>query len=130
MLPTVHYNMGGIPTNFRGQVLSPTKEDPHRIVPGLLAAGEAACASVHGANRLGANSLLDIVVFGRACANTVGAALLPVCQALSARLVAGWVAGWLQSKAGGGQWLGLLLMSRCPLHACTAQSRRPVALSL
>ena len=64
--------MGGVPTNYRGQVVSPTKEDPERIVPGLLAAGEAASASVHGANRLGANSLLDIVVFGRACAITVG----------------------------------------------------------
>lgn len=72
VLPTVHYNMGGIPTNYKGQVVKPTKEDPNKIVPGLLAAGEAASASVHGANRLGANSLLDIVVFGRACANTVG----------------------------------------------------------
>eukprot|EP00595_Chromulina_sp_UTEXLB2642_P001299 CAMPEP_0196767758 /NCGR_PEP_ID=MMETSP1095-20130614/41931_1 /TAXON_ID=96789 ORGANISM="Chromulina nebulosa, Strain UTEXLB2642" /NCGR_SAMPLE_ID=MMETSP1095 /ASSEMBLY_ACC=CAM_ASM_000446 /LENGTH=632 /DNA_ID=CAMNT_0042136379 /DNA_START=2630 /DNA_END=4528 /DNA_ORIENTATION=- len=68
VLPTVHYNMGGIPTNYFGEVLSPTPEDPDRIVKGLFAAGEAACASVHGANRLGANSLLDIVVFGRACA--------------------------------------------------------------
>lgn len=67
-LPTVHYNMGGIPTNHYGEVISPTKDDPNKIVPGLFAAGEAACASVHGANRLGANSLLDIVVFGRACA--------------------------------------------------------------
>jgi succinate dehydrogenase (ubiquinone) flavoprotein subunit len=71
VLPTVHYNMGGIPTNHRGQVLRPSKEDPDAVVPGLLAAGEAASASVHGANRLGANSLLDIVVFGRACANTI-----------------------------------------------------------
>ena len=84
MLPTVHYNMGGIPTNYRGQVLNPTKDDPHRTVPGLLAAGEAASASVHGANRLGANSLLDIVVFGRACANTVGTAL-PALSAWRAR---------------------------------------------
>ena len=98
MLPTVHYNMGGIPTNFRGQVLSPSKEDPHRIVPGLLAAGEAACASVHGANRLGANSLLDIVVFGRACANTVGAAMLLVP---SPQRFCGWLAGWLQFRPGG-----------------------------
>ncbi len=67
-LPTVHYNMGGIPTNHYGEVISPTKDDPDRVVPGLFAAGEVACASVHGANRLGANSLLDIVVFGRACA--------------------------------------------------------------
>jgi aspartate oxidase len=72
VLPTVHYNMGGIPTNLKGQVVHPTADDPDAVVPGLLAAGEAACASVHGANRLGANSLLDIVVFGRACANTVG----------------------------------------------------------
>eukprot|EP01025_Chloroclados_australasicus_P040989 TRINITY_DN4316_c1_g1_i2.p1 TRINITY_DN4316_c1_g1~~TRINITY_DN4316_c1_g1_i2.p1 ORF type:complete len:264 (+),score=40.74 TRINITY_DN4316_c1_g1_i2:37-792(+) len=63
--------MGGIPTNHKGQVVNPKKNDQDAIVPGLLAAGEAACASVHGANRLGANSLLDIVVFGRACAITV-----------------------------------------------------------
>ena len=68
VLPTVHYNMGGIPTNYLGEVLKPTPENPEATVPGLFAAGEAACASVHGANRLGANSLLDIVVFGRACA--------------------------------------------------------------
>eukprot|EP01023_Acetabularia_acetabulum_P004848 TRINITY_DN12041_c0_g1_i5.p1 TRINITY_DN12041_c0_g1~~TRINITY_DN12041_c0_g1_i5.p1 ORF type:complete len:625 (-),score=129.66 TRINITY_DN12041_c0_g1_i5:617-2491(-) len=77
VLPTVHYNMGGIPTNYKGQVLAPTKDNPDKIVPGLLAAGEAASASVHGANRLGANSLLDIVVFGRACANTVSEELKP-----------------------------------------------------
>ncbi len=71
MIPTVHYNMGGIPTNLRGQVVLPTKDNPDAIVPGLYAAGEAASASVHGANRLGANSLLDIVVFGRACAITI-----------------------------------------------------------
>ena len=63
--------VGGIPTNYTGQVVSPTKGDPDHVVPGLYAAGEAACASVHGANRLGANSLLDIVVFGRACANRI-----------------------------------------------------------
>ena len=71
VIPTVHYNMGGIPTNYTGQVVSPTKGDVDHVVPGLYAAGEAACASVHGANRLGANSLLDIVVFGRACANRI-----------------------------------------------------------
>ncbi|EIE20089.1 succinate dehydrogenase [Coccomyxa subellipsoidea C-169] len=71
VIPTVHYNMGGIPTNLRGQVVLPTKDNPDAIVPGLYAAGEAASASVHGANRLGANSLLDIVVFGRACAITI-----------------------------------------------------------
>ncbi len=68
VLPTVHYNMGGIPTNFHGEVLSPTDDDQHKVVPGLMAIGEAACVSVHGANRLGTNSLLDIVVFGRAAA--------------------------------------------------------------
>lgn len=69
VLPTVHYCMGGIPTNYKGQVLTISPESGEEaIVPGLYAAGEAACVSVHGANRLGANSLLDIVVFGRACA--------------------------------------------------------------
>lgn len=68
VLPTVHYNMGGIPTNHFGEVLRPTPSSPDAIVPGLFAAGECASASVHGANRLGANSLLDIVVFGRAAA--------------------------------------------------------------
>ncbi|PJB73498.1 MAG: succinate dehydrogenase flavoprotein subunit [Alphaproteobacteria bacterium CG_4_9_14_3_um_filter_47_13] len=68
VLPTVHYNMGGIPTNYKTEVLNPTKKDPHQIVPGLMAIGEAACVSVHGANRLGSNSLLDLVVFGRAAA--------------------------------------------------------------
>ncbi|KAK3782418.1 hypothetical protein RRG08_033059 [Elysia crispata] len=71
VLPTVHYNMGGVPTNYKGQVIRYTKETGDEVVPGLYAAGEAACASVHGANRLGANSLLDLVVFGRACANTI-----------------------------------------------------------
>ncbi|NCC23263.1 MAG: succinate dehydrogenase flavoprotein subunit [Alphaproteobacteria bacterium] len=68
VLPTVHYNMGGIPTNYRTEVLNPTHRDPNRVVPGLMAIGEAACVSVHGANRLGSNSLLDLVVFGRAAA--------------------------------------------------------------
>ncbi|KAK4490601.1 hypothetical protein RD792_001288 [Penstemon davidsonii] len=71
VLPTVHYNMGGIPTNYHGEVVTIKGDDPDAVIPGLFAAGEAACASVHGANRLGANSLLDIVVFGRACANRV-----------------------------------------------------------
>lgn len=83
VLPTVHYNMGGIPTNYHGEVLSPTADDPARVAQGLMAIGEAACVSVHGANRLGTNSLLDIVVFGRAAAHraaevvTPGAALPP-----------------------------------------------------
>jgi len=72
VLPTVHYNMGGIPTNYWGEVLNPTKKDPNAIVPGLMAVGEAGCASVHGANRLGSNSLIDLVVFGRAAAIRAG----------------------------------------------------------
>lgn len=71
VLPTVHYNMGGIPTNYRGQVITIDEQGKDKIVPGLYAAGEAGCSSVHGANRLGANSLLDLVVFGRACAKTI-----------------------------------------------------------
>jgi succinate dehydrogenase / fumarate reductase flavoprotein subunit len=77
ILPTVHYNMGGIPTNFHGEVLTKANGDPDAVVPGLMAVGEAACVSVHGANRLGSNSLVDLVVFGRAagarCAATVTA---------------------------------------------------------
>ena len=72
VLPTVHYNMGGIPTNHHGEVLRPTADDPDAVAPGLMAIGECACASVHGANRLGTNSLLDIVVFGRAAALRAG----------------------------------------------------------
>jgi succinate dehydrogenase / fumarate reductase flavoprotein subunit len=68
VLPTCHYNMGGIPTNFRGEAVTLKDGDPDSIVPGLMAIGEAACVSVHGANRLGSNSLLDLVVFGRAAA--------------------------------------------------------------
>jgi succinate dehydrogenase / fumarate reductase flavoprotein subunit len=77
VLPTVHYNMGGVPTNVRTEVLNPTAKDPHRVVPGLLAIGEAACVSVHGANRLGSNSLLDLVVFGRAAAITAAETVKP-----------------------------------------------------
>ena len=66
VLPTVHYNMGGIPTNYHGEVLTKANGDPDCVVPGLMAIGEAACVSVHGANRLGSNSLIDLVVFGRA----------------------------------------------------------------
>ncbi len=72
VLPTVHYNMGGIPTNYWGEVLNPADGDPDRVAPGLMAVGEAACASVHGANRLGSNSLIDLVVFGRAAAIRAG----------------------------------------------------------
>ena len=72
VIPTVHYNMGGIPTNYWGEVLNPTAKQPDRVVPGLMAVGEAGCASVHGANRLGSNSLIDLVVFGRAAAIKAG----------------------------------------------------------
>jgi len=77
VLPTVHYNMGGIPTNHFGEVVDPSNGDDNAVVPGLYAAGEAGCASVHGANRLGANSLLDIVVFGRAVANRIASKAKP-----------------------------------------------------
>ncbi|CRL15386.1 succinate dehydrogenase flavoprotein subunit [Phaeobacter italicus] len=77
VLPTVHYNMGGIPTNYWGEVLNPTAEDPNAVVPGLMAVGEAGCASVHGANRLGSNSLIDLVVFGRAAAIRAGKVVDP-----------------------------------------------------
>jgi succinate dehydrogenase / fumarate reductase flavoprotein subunit len=73
VLPTVHYNMGGIPTNYLTEVLNPTDADKDRVVPGLQAIGEAACVSVHGANRLGSNSLLDLVVFGRAAGHRAAA---------------------------------------------------------
>ncbi len=77
ILPTVHYNMGGIPTNYHGEVLAGNPKDPEKIVQGLMAVGEAACVSVHGANRLGSNSLIDLVVFGRAaglrCIETITA---------------------------------------------------------
>ncbi|MBO6763566.1 succinate dehydrogenase flavoprotein subunit [Maricaulis sp.] len=72
VLPTVHYNMGGIPTNYHGEVLTKVGDDPDAVVPGLMAVGEAACVSVHGANRLGSNSLIDLVVFGRAAGLRVG----------------------------------------------------------
>ncbi len=77
VLPTVHYDMGGIPTNYHGEVIHPAAEDPERTVAGLMAIGEAACVSVHGANRLGCNSLLDIVVFGRAAAHRAAELVRP-----------------------------------------------------
>jgi succinate dehydrogenase / fumarate reductase flavoprotein subunit len=77
VLPTVHYCMGGIPTNYHGEVVQKVGDDPDVVVPGLFAVGEAACVSVHGANRLGTNSLLDLVVFGRAAANRCAEILKP-----------------------------------------------------
>ncbi len=75
--PTVHYNMGGIPTNYHGEVVTLKDGDPDSVVPGLFAVGEAACVSVHGANRLGSNSLIDLVVFGRAAGLRLGEILKP-----------------------------------------------------
>lgn len=77
VLPTVHYNMGGIPTNYHGEVVRKVGNDNDAVVPGLFAIGEAACVSVHGANRLGSNSLLDLVVFGRAAANRAAEVIKP-----------------------------------------------------
>jgi len=81
VLPTAHYNMGGIPTNYHGETLTLKDGNPDQVIPGLMAIGETACVSVHGANRLGSNSLLDLVVFGRSaaqrCAETVKAGKTP-----------------------------------------------------
>jgi succinate dehydrogenase / fumarate reductase flavoprotein subunit len=77
VLPTVHYCMGGIPTNYHGEVVQKVGDDPDVVVPGLFSIGEAACVSVHGANRLGTNSLLDLVVFGRAAANRCAELIQP-----------------------------------------------------
>src|SRR6201999_3224685 len=68
IVPTVHYNMGGIATNYHGEALTKKNGDDNHVIPGLMALGEAACVSVHGANRLGSNSLIDLVAFGRAAA--------------------------------------------------------------
>jgi len=77
VLPTVHYNMGGIPTNYHGEVVRNVGSNPDAVVPGLYAIGEAACVSVHGANRLGSNSLLDLVIFGRSVAERCGETIKP-----------------------------------------------------
>ena len=89
VLPTVHYNMGGIQTNIHGEVVTLKDGDAERIVPGLMAIGEAACVSVHGANRLGSNSLLDIVVFGRAAAHRARALIAPGAGKPGLRATAG-----------------------------------------
>src|SRR5699024_1554655 len=96
VIPTVHYNMGGIPTNYHGEVVQLKDGNPDAVVEGLYAIGEAACVSVHGANRLGSNSLLDLVVFGRAVANRCAETIKPggphaklpadACDAALARL--------------------------------------------
>jgi succinate dehydrogenase / fumarate reductase, flavoprotein subunit len=77
VLPTAHYNMGGIPSNYHGEALTKKNGDPDAVVPGLMAVGEAACVSVHGANRLGSNSLIDLVVFGRAAAQRCAEVVSP-----------------------------------------------------
>ena len=85
VLPTVHYNMGGVPANFTGEVVTLKDGNPESVVPGLMAVGEAACVSVHGANRLGSNSLLDLVVFGRAAAHHCAAVDATRCAPQAAR---------------------------------------------
>ncbi|HEX4183719.1 MAG TPA: succinate dehydrogenase flavoprotein subunit [Caulobacteraceae bacterium] len=82
IVPTVHYNMGGIPTNFFGEAVTKAGDDPDSVVPGLMAVGEAACVSVHGANRLGSNSLIDLVVFGRAAGQRAAEVLKPGARQL------------------------------------------------
>jgi succinate dehydrogenase / fumarate reductase flavoprotein subunit len=105
VLPTVHYNMGGIPTNYHGEVLTKKGGDPDCVVPGLMALGEAACVSVHGANRLGSNSLIDLVVFGRAaglrCAETVTPGeKLPELQAKHSDMALSRLARYQNAKGG------------------------------
>ena len=86
-MPTIHYQMGGIPTNIHGQVVAPKDGDPNAVVNGFYAVGECACVSVHGANRLGTNSLLDLLVFGRAAGNFI------VAQNLERRAAQGAAGG-------------------------------------
>jgi succinate dehydrogenase / fumarate reductase flavoprotein subunit len=93
VLPTVHYNMGGIPTNYHGEVVTLKDGEPDSVVPGLMAIGEAACVSVHGANRLGSNSLLDLVVFGRAAANRCAELIQPGARSHAPLPKAGWERG-------------------------------------
>jgi succinate dehydrogenase / fumarate reductase flavoprotein subunit len=105
--PTVHYNMGGIPTNYHGEVVTLKNGDPDSVVPGLFAVGEAACVSVHGANRLGSNSLIDLVVFGRATAHRIGATLKPGTAHAplpkdSADMALGRLDGFRHAKGGSG----------------------------
>jgi succinate dehydrogenase / fumarate reductase flavoprotein subunit len=89
VLPTVHYNMGGIPTNYHGEVVARNAAGEEYVVPGLMAVGEAGCVSVHGANRLGSNSLIDLVVFGRAAARRCGELISPGMRQASLRADAG-----------------------------------------
>ncbi|MBS0410505.1 MAG: succinate dehydrogenase flavoprotein subunit [Proteobacteria bacterium] len=93
VLPTVHYNMGGIQTNFHGEVVTRVGDNPDQVVPGLMAVGEAACVSVHGSNRLGSNSLIDLVVFGRAVGLHCGETLKS--GATQPELKAAWTEGHL-----------------------------------
>jgi len=89
VLPTVHYNMGGIPTNYHGEVVTLKDGNPDKVIPGLMAIGEAACVSVHGANRLGSNSLIDLVVFGRAAAIRAAEIVTPGSRQKSLERTAG-----------------------------------------
>jgi succinate dehydrogenase / fumarate reductase flavoprotein subunit len=109
VLPTVHYNMGGVPTNLHGEVVTKRDGNPEAVVRGLMAIGEAACVSVHGANRLGSNSLLDIIVFGRAAAHQVmqtlrrGESVAPIPQAATDRAIARLDRiRWSKGKTGAG----------------------------
>ncbi len=112
VIPTVHYNMGGIPTNYHGEVLTKVGNNPDQVVPGLMAVGEAACVSVHGANRLGSNSLIDLVVFGRAAGRRCGETVQP-----------GAAQRELDSRAGEAALLRLDGMRRADGNVRTAQLR-------
>jgi succinate dehydrogenase / fumarate reductase flavoprotein subunit len=133
VLPTVHYNMGGIPTNYHGEVIAPTRTDPDEVVPGLMAVGEAACVSVHGANRLGTNSLLDLVVFGRAAGQRAARIVEP--GATQAPLPAG--AGeasldrfdWTRNAAGGTRVAALRETMQRTMQAHAAVFRNSDSLS-
>ena len=132
VLPTVHYNMGGIPTNHHGEVLRPTRDDPDAIAPGLMAVGEAACVSVHGANRLGCNSLLDLVVFGRAAAHRAAETDQAGCQPGAAAAEGrrsirsiGSIARATPRAARGSPICGWRCSARCrPMPRCSATARR------
>jgi succinate dehydrogenase / fumarate reductase flavoprotein subunit len=105
VLPTVHYNMGGIPTNFYSEVVTKAGKDPDKVVPGLMAVGEAACVSVHGANRLGSNSLIDLVVFGRSAALRAADTITPGAKQpeLTPAMTAGHLARFDRLRNAGGK---------------------------
>jgi succinate dehydrogenase / fumarate reductase flavoprotein subunit len=131
VLPTVHYNMGGIPTNYHGEVLTLKGGNPDHIVPGLMALGEAACVSVHGANRLGSNSLIDLVVFGRAAglraAETLEkSAAMPNLPKDSAELALSRLDGFRYAKGGTPTAALRLRMQRAMQNNCAVFRDGPV----